>query len=196
MNFAENILSRLFAETTPKPSYLSEPITRSSRDRIAFLDWRRAENYRSLSESLYLAYFLKQYAIRPSISLQIFRSSQANALSFAQPQEISHADFHFYFDYLYEQISRLGYLTRSAEREINTYSQGVETVERFTLAAPEGLHISKRQHQLYGNITLEYVRREKQATLIKIAVAYSPDKTFFCDPLSFEDFVDKLFFVN
>ncbi|MBF9254685.1 hypothetical protein I2I11_15375 [Pontibacter sp. 172403-2] len=105
---------------------------------------------------------------------------------------ISSENFSFLFDFLKDRVLAQGYCLHSMDELEKRHARYTEQVNKYILLPPAAeLPGSGLCNQLYGNITLDYIKINRNPGYIRL-LADSYADPYFSRPLAFTDLLDKV----
>ncbi|WP_051203234.1 hypothetical protein [Hugenholtzia roseola] len=196
MNFVENLLARLFPNRSAVP-ILEETLLRSAKEQEAFEAWSKSERLKWLQSEVELAYHTKrQNEPNTFIEVHLFDTLPAQGFALTYHQDLSAAEFQYFFDFLKEKIlllknQNLPYQLYTSQRRIEDLKTYVKTTEKHYLKPTFSGNFEK-MHQLYGNILIEYIKINDKPSFIRLLANRFSDRNYE-KPLPFDDLLYHLF---
>ena len=183
-------LKRLLALENKLPT--CRKLKRSASYRAAYKKWVRAQAYLDWTAPLHKAYHYKKAGLPHNCRVQLVEEENRKGFIFFHDPTISADDFSYLFDYLKDRLLELGYCLHSMDELKKSHARYAEQVEKYILMPPAAeVPGSSLCNQLYGNITLDYIKINRHPGYLRL-MANSYADAYFSTPLPFTDLLDKL----
>ncbi len=174
---------RLFkkAETSsPSNPLLHELIQRTPAERADLERWQETLVCRRLLDWLVDQYAVCQVdpqRIDESIDFLNTNSSKGFVIHFYKTN-YSHRDVQHFFDYLKQRMLDIGYRTQISDTRTYNRPKWIETVQRHYVKPRPNFNPEEKQHQRYGNVTIEFTQRDEAVHNLKFRATFYQDSLF------------------
>lgn len=183
-------LKRLLAWETKLPT--CRKLKRSAAYRAAHGKWVTAQVYLHWTGPLHKAYHYRMAGMSHVCRVQLIEEENRKGFIFFHDPAISSQNFSFLFDFLKDRVLEQDYCLHSMDALETRHARYTEQVEKYFLMPPAsdvpGCNLC---NQLYGNITLDYIKINKHPGYIRLTANTYADP-YFSSPLPFTDLLDKL----
>ena len=192
MAFFDNLIDKLFpGRHQNKPVEVTEPLVRSPAYLEKYQQWKNSSEASQLIKEVERSFYLKKNQIKGDFELHLFNSPAANGFALSYHPDISEQEFQYLLDYWRDRTMELNYRLANTDRQMREKGSYVQTTEKHYLKPPISKNKAKTE-QRYGNILLEYVAINQQASYLKLMVTIYSDHLFTkAEP--FDELVDHLF---
>ena len=198
MSFVNKILEKILPNNKDvkpgdafKPPLLSETIVRSESYKDNYNGWLQSKAYVPAITLIRNAYEFKKIGTDFHINLHIFQSKQSNGFYFSFHESFGKKEFTFLFDYFKDKILKQDYYLYTSKREINERPNHIQELEMHYLK-PNRTTEGDKANQEFGNIVIEHVKIDDEASYIKLMANVYSD-SLYENPKDFEDLIGFLF---
>jgi len=184
-------LRRLLAWDTHLPT--CRKLKRSAAYKVAYKKWVTAQVYLHWTGSFHKAYHYRKAGLAHAFRVQLIEEENRKGAIFFHDPAISTENFNFLFDFLKDRVLELNYRLHSMDALENRHARYKEQVEKYFLLPPASdVPGGSLCNQLYGNITLDYIKINSHPGYIRLRANTYTDP-YFSKPQPFMDLLDKLF---
>jgi hypothetical protein len=193
-DFFADLLKKIFPSSTSNQALsVKENFSVKEKDLQDLETWNESEASKTLYDLVYRNYHYKRAQINESPEVHLFSSVYANGFALSYGPPLDPNSFSLLFLGLSRRIIALGYEQVSLDRKLEEVNEQVKETEKFYFKPPlqlpqEGELIS----QLYGNISLEKIRINQQASYFKLLASVYSDRLYY-DAKPFDELMDRLF---
>ncbi|MCS7004978.1 MAG: hypothetical protein NZM38_06590 [Cytophagales bacterium] len=198
MSFFDKIIEKIFhSQAEGERISFTEPIKRQAHHVRAYNEWRHSKRFQQMLAEILDAYMIKKQKGDNNLSVHLYESPQANGWAITCSKfDYSPEEYRNFFDYLKEKVLALNYFLQFSERRMTDKGDFVETLEKYYLKPHIPLQDFQQPfHQLYGNITIDYIVVDDTPSYIKFLSTVYNDR-YYNKPLPFDELVAYLFDAN
>lgn len=186
-------LFREAEQSTPANPAVHEWITRSEEEKADYEHWKNTLDKRRLTDWLndqYATYQVLPQETDEAIDFLDTPSSKGFVVYFLKTG-YSKEETGYLFDYLKEQVLKLGYKTQLSDTRTYNRPDWVETVERHYLKPRKGLKKEEKIDQLFGNITIEREFRDENIHNLRLSATAYNDR-LYAPPQPFKELMQGI----
>lgn len=192
MNYFDHIYARLFGRGRSSTTIMVNEILKRSQNFLnRFNAWKTSDRCDEFLNELWQSYFWRRKGIEKNPPMVLLESSRSNGFAISYiPEFGGKSDFQFLFDYLADQVKKLGYRLVLSRHTMKETGDRVEAKEMYYLKPKRGF--VEPLDQKFGNVQIEYIEYDNQPTRIKfIANSYSDRK--YSEAEDFESLAQHVF---
>ncbi|WP_242919533.1 hypothetical protein [Pontibacter liquoris] len=176
----------------PVNSLTCRKLKRTASYEAAYKKWVAAKTYLTWTGPYYKAYHYRKANLTGQYRVQVIEDQSREGVVFYHDPAIGKSNFNFLFDFLKDRILLQGYRLHSMDKQEVRHARYNEQLEKYFLLPPAAdAPGSDLCNQLYGNITLDYIKVNKHPGYIRLLVNSYTDP-YFSAPLPFTDLLEKV----
>ena len=178
MSFFDMLIDKLFpGRDLHKPVEVMELLVRSHAYQQRYLEWKGSPEATKLVKAVERSFYAKKKQDKEGYEIHLFQSPAANGFALTYHPGISQLEFQFLLDFWRDRMLALNYRVANTDRQISEKETYVKTTEKHFLKPPF-LRSGEKTEQAYGNVLLEYVLVNQQASYLKLMVTTYSDRQF------------------
>lgn len=194
-DFFNQLKQRLFPDKPEQGVDLpmvTEPLTRTEKFQSNYEKWLGSPR-----EGVMLDILKRQWAAAGEAgfsnpAFQVYQSPQSNGFYFNKGLPFKDDEFRFMLDRFQGIVQGLGYRNQIAERRHSDHPRGVHCMERYYLKPELGTSLEPPISQIYGNVHLELVLLNEEASYLKVMAHIYQDRNYE-EAMPFDGLVNALF---
>lgn len=190
MNYFDQIYSRLFGSTKSTSVMITEIIKRSNTFLKRFNSWKTSDRCAEFLNELWQSYFWRKKGIEKNPPMILHESNYSNGFAINYLPEYDRKSFHFLFDYLADQVKKLGYRLVLSRHTMKETGDKVEKKEMHYLKPKHGY--VEPIDQKFGNVQIEYIELNNEPARIKFIANSYPDRKY-TEAMDFESLAQHVF---
>jgi hypothetical protein len=196
MNFAEEILKKIFASKKyasqhPSIPIISEKIDRSNAFINAYIDWCNSGKRNNILLQIRKDFNESITQNKKIKGLSILISPYADGIILHKNYRIKEKELIYLFDYFKEACIKNAYTLYVSDRKITEENNSIKTKDKHYLK-PKLNYSEPPLSQLYGNVIIELVYTNNEFEYLKFMTNKYSDR-LYQNPLPFEDLMEKIF---
>lgn len=191
MSFFDDLYQKLFHSESASKPLVHEVIKRSLQYKRDYLNWIGSDLMNYQMSQFQEGYWLKKNKIQGGFDVHLLNTSHANGFALSYNQELSAAEFQYFFDFLAEKIKLLPYKLSNSDIQIIEKDKSVETKEKHYLKPIIASGDSPIDQQ-FGNILIEHILINDAPSYIKLIASFYSDR-LYKPAAPFDDLITHIF---
>ena len=190
MSYFDTIYSRLFGSKSDPPKINVDGLIKRSEDFLKrFERWKTTEVCQDFLNEIWESYFWRRKGVDKEPVLVLFESSNSNGFAINYSPEFDQHSFHFLLDHFADQVKKLGYRLVTSRNSLRDKGDYVEKKEMHYLKPKHDF--SEPIDQKFGNVQIEYIEKNNEASRIKFIANSYPDRKYK-EAMSFESLAEHV----
>ncbi|MEM0939617.1 MAG: hypothetical protein AAF600_11670 [Bacteroidota bacterium] len=192
MSFFDQIYFKIFGKgsSDKPPIVVDEIIKRNSAFAFKYEEWKKSPDCEGFLSDVNKSFNLSKQGMYNDPEVIIHEGINSNGFAISYPERLDKSSFHFFFDYLADQVKKLNYKLNISKQTLKENGEYVEKKEMHYLK-PKNNFVTPID-QKYGNVQIEYIELNNEPRRIKFIVNSYPDSNY-TKALSFHSLVKNIF---
>ena len=161
--------------------FLHESIDLDSFPHSDYNDWLKGNIHELLKKRLQQAYFsFISGGVPLDAAFEFYDTPQSNGFVIFQQQNdsLSDWDFRFFQHYIADVLQEENYIINLADVRSQKKSSWIEKVFKYYLKPSARMRSQMPSEQLYGNVSIEYIKRDEHPYMFRLLANVYQDQNF------------------